>query len=78
MLIRLAYVACETIKEPRGPKRQCRVLRLGWGVLDKRQVVVLYMSLGYSVERKRDGAVTGTVWLAACCQMERLPVDIRT
>ena len=59
MLIRLAYVACETIKEPRGPKRQSRVLRLGWGVLDKRQVIVLYMSLGYSVERERDGAVTG-------------------
>lgn len=48
------------------------------GVLDKRQVVVLCMSLGYSVERERDGAATGTVWLAVHCQMERLPADIRT
>ncbi len=78
MLIRLTYVACETIKEPGGPKGQRMMLRLRSGVLDKRRVVVLRMSSGFAAWRARDGAVTGTVWLAVYCQMERLPADIHT
>lgn len=56
MLIRLTYVACETIKGPRGPQGQRTVRRLGWVVLDKRQVVVLSMSLGCGVEREGRGS----------------------
>lgn len=64
MLIRLPYVACETIKEPRGPKGQRTVLRLGWVVLDKRQVVALCMSLSCCVEKERQGSDWDSL---ACC-----------
>lgn len=56
MLIRLTYVACETIKEPGGLKGQRMVVKLGWGVLDKRQIVALCMSLGTGMEREGQGS----------------------
>lgn len=56
MLIRLTYVAFETIKEPGGPRGRRTSLRPEWGVLDKRQVVALCMSLGCSMEREGQGS----------------------
>lgn len=75
MLIGLTYVARETIKEPGGPGG------LGRAALDERRVVVLYMSHGGSMEGEREKVREvgpGPVRLAAHCQMERKPTDIRT
>lgn len=64
MLIRLTYVACETIKEPGGPRGQRTMLRLRSGVLDKRRVVVLSMSLGLQLG-EREGR--GSDWDSLAC-----------
>lgn len=77
MLIRLTYVACETIKEPGGPRGQRTVLRLGWECWIRGKLLPC-KCLWVAAWRARDGAATGTVCLVVYCQMERLPVGIHT